>query len=454
LATSSALRRNIEAELDPTTIRSLEEERARRAAGLVGRELRIELTLAATFLVAATAAALTLPSSVDFNLGVAVVAVLAFALAARVRFYAGTGWGAPTELIFVPMLFLLPVPAVPLLVALALVLAKIPECLAGEERPNRMAVAVGDAWYTLGPVLVLSLAHAGGPPDWGDWPIYLGALGAQFGFDFGASVFQSRFGLGIPLRLQLSELATVWFVDASLAPVGLLTAFAAAGHPYRFLLVLPLVGPLAVFARERVARIENAVSLSGAYRGTALLLGDLLSAGDAYTGDHSRKVVVLAQSVGRLMELDERALRDLEFAALLHDVGKLAVPKEILNKPGPLTAAESELMKRHVVEGQLMLEQVGGALGDAGMVVRTHHEHYDGNGYPDGLSGPEIPLAARIIAPCDAFNAMTTDRPYRAARSEAEAVAELRSHAGTQFDPEVVEVLCGTIERSLVPTAN
>jgi HD-GYP domain-containing protein (c-di-GMP phosphodiesterase class II) len=454
MATSSALRRNIEAELDPTTIRSLEEERVRRATGLVGRELRIELMLAASFLVAAAAAALTLPSSVDFNLGVAVAAVLAFALAARVRFYAGTGWGAPTELIFVPMLFLLPAPAVPLLVAFALVLAKAPECLAGKERPNRMAVAVGDAWYTLGPVLVLALATTGGGPAWSDWPIYLGALGAQFAFDFGASVFQSRFGLGLPLRPQLSELAAVWFVDASLAPVGLLAAFAAGGHPYRFLLVLPLVGPLAVFARERVARIENAVSLSGAYRGTALLLGDLLSAGDAYTGDHSRKVVVLAQNVGRLMELDERALRDLEFAALLHDVGKLAVPKQILNKPGPLTAAEAELMKRHVVEGQLMLEQVGGALGDAGTVVRTHHEHYDGNGYPDGLSGTEIPLAARIIACCDAFNAITTDRPYRTARTEAEALAELRANAGTQFDPDVVEVLCGTIEGSLVPSAN
>jgi HD-GYP domain-containing protein (c-di-GMP phosphodiesterase class II) len=111
-------------------------------------------------------------------------------------------------------------------------------------------------------------------------------------------------------------------------------------------------------------------------------------------------------------------------------------------------------MKRHVVEGQLMLEQVGGALGDAGTVVRTHHEHYDGNGYPDGLSGTEIPLAARIIACCDAFNAITTDRPYRAARTEAEALAELRANAGTQFDPDVVEVLCGTIEGSLVPSAN
>src|SRR5205814_481226 len=144
---------------------------------------------------------------------------------------------------------------------------------------------------------------------------------------------------------------------------------------YAFLLVLPLVALLGTFARERSGRIDNALNLSQAYRGTALLLGELLTAGDEYTGDHSRRVVVFSQEVGRRMGLNERELRDLECAALLHDVGKLAVPKDILNKPGPLTPEEFAVMKRHVLEGQLMLDRIGGALGDAGHVVRTHHEH-------------------------------------------------------------------------------
>jgi HD-GYP domain-containing protein (c-di-GMP phosphodiesterase class II) len=441
---STALRRNNDHELDPATVRLFEEERERRTAGLVGRERRIEFALAYSFLAAALAAELFLNASQGFSVGIAIVSVAAFAIAARVKFYVGTGWGTPTQLVFVPMLFLLPTPAVPLLIALGLVLAKAPECLSGKERPNRMMVAVGDAWYTLGPVLVLSLAGSE-LPVWSDWPIYVAALAAQFAFDFAVSTLQARFGLGIPVRTQLNELLVVWSVDALLAPVGLLAAFASSMWQYGFLLVLPMVGLLAIFAQERMGRMENALTLSRAYRGTALLLGELLTAGDAYTGDHSRTVVVLSQTVGRRLGLDERALRDLEFAALLHDVGKLAVPKEILNKPGPLTPDEFEVMKRHVEEGQLMLEKIGGVMGDAGHVVRTHHERFDGAGYPDGLAGTEIPLAARIIACCDAFNAMTTDRPYRRAMSRDEAIAELRSQAGRQFDPHVVEILCETI---------
>jgi HD-GYP domain-containing protein (c-di-GMP phosphodiesterase class II) len=136
---------------------------------------------------------------------------------------------------------------------------------------------------------------------------------------------------------------------------------------------------------------------------------------------------------------DER--RRAEFAALLHDVGKVRIPSEIINKPGPLTPEERQVVETHTIEGERMLERVGGLLAEVGRIVRSCHERWDGDGYPDGLAGDEIPLAARIVCCCDAFSAMTTDRPYRPARSPEEALAELRACSGSQFDPRVVEAL-------------
>ncbi|MDQ2984682.1 MAG: HD domain-containing protein [Actinomycetota bacterium] len=123
----------------------------------------------------------------------------------------------------------------------------------------------------------------------------------------------------------------------------------------------------------------------------------------------------------------------------------MRVPNEIINKPGSLTADERAVIQRHTIAGQEMLEQVGGLLGEVGALVRSCHEHYDGFGYPDGLAGDEIPLLARIVACCDAFNAMTSDRSYRRAMSVGDAVAELRRGSGTQFDPRVVAALETTL---------
>src|SRR5207247_7681628 len=123
--------------------------------------------------------------------------------------------------------------------------------------------------------------------------------------------------------------------------------------------------------------------------------------------------------------LDARDRRDAEFVALLHDVGKVRIPKEIINKPAALTAEERAIINMHTIEGEKMLEKVGGLLGDVGRVVRSCHERWDGGGYPDGLAGEDIPLTARIVSACDAFNAMTTDRSYRAALPVGEALDEL-----------------------------
>jgi HD-GYP domain-containing protein (c-di-GMP phosphodiesterase class II) len=145
------------------------------------------------------------------------------------------------------------------------------------------------------------------------------------------------------------------------------------------------------------------------------------------------------------MEMDKYELQELEFAALLHDVGKIAIPKPILHKPAALTESEFEVMKTHTIEGQFMLDRIGGLLGRVGEIVRSCHERWDGKGYPDGLKGEEIPLAARIVFVCDAYNAMTTNRPYRAALPHEQAIAELVENAGTQFDPEVVAAMVKVI---------
>jgi HD-GYP domain-containing protein (c-di-GMP phosphodiesterase class II) len=141
--------------------------------------------------------------------------------------------------------------------------------------------------------------------------------------------------------------------------------------------------------------------------------------------------------------------QELEIAALLHDVGKIAIPNEILNKPAKLTDEEFDLMKTHTIEGQALLDRVGGRLAKVGEIVRSCHERWDGRGYPDGLQGDEIPPAARVVFCCDAYSAMTTDRPYRQAMPQAEAIAELRKNSGTQFEPRVVEALVAVIEADL-----
>jgi HD-GYP domain-containing protein (c-di-GMP phosphodiesterase class II) len=243
----------------------------------------------------------------------------------------------------------------------------------------------------------------------------------------------------------LADFLMVYRVDALLFPVGLLAALAAADAPLAALLVLPLAYLLLSFAREREGRMRQSLELGRAYRGTALLLRDLLEEDDEYTGRHTEDVVGLSVTVAERMELDEDTRRAAELGALLHDIGKIAVPSEIINKPGPLDDDEWAIMKTHTVEGQRMLQQVGGLLADVGVVVRASHERWDGGGYPDGLAGEAIPVAARIVSACDAYNAMTTDRSYRKSLGLERAVEELRRCAGTQFDPAVVAALVAVV---------
>jgi HD-GYP domain-containing protein (c-di-GMP phosphodiesterase class II) len=156
---------------------------------------------------------------------------------------------------------------------------------------------------------------------------------------------------------------------------------------------------------------------------------------------HAHEVAELAAEVAQALGLDRRGREEVARAAELHDVGKLAIPSEILDKRGPLAAPERALMRRHTLVGEAMIG-CAPALRRVALLVRASHERWDGHGYPDGLRGEAIPLGARIVAVCDAYSAMCEDRPYGNVLSEAEALAELRRCAGTQFDPRVVHAFC------------
>src|ERR671931_621024 len=340
---------------------------------------------------------------------------------------------------------------VSLLGAAGLVVARLPSYVRGELHPGRLPHVLPDAWHAVGPAAVVALL-APGRIGLDDWPILVAALMAQAICDAAVSTLRDRLYYGVPPRVALRFCAWVFAVDAALAPIGLLAGIVAETEPLALACVLPLMCLLMVFARERRERIDNALALSSAYRGTALLMSDVLEADDAYTGgEHSHGVVALALAVGDALGLDGRERRNLEFGALLHDVGKIRVADEIINKPGKLTDEEWAVIKRHPIDGQEMLERVGGVLADVGVIVRHHHERWDGGGYPDGIAGTAIPLAARIICACDAYSAMTTNRSYRAAMPVAEAIAELRRCSGAQFDPRVVDALLATVARRPEP---
>jgi diguanylate cyclase (GGDEF)-like protein len=191
--------------------------------------------------------------------------------------------------------------------------------------------------------------------------------------------------------------------------------------------------------------------LDRAYLGTAEALATALEAKDSYTAQHAHSIVQWAEAVGRRLGMNDEALRDLRYGAIFHDIGKIAVPEAILNKRGPLDATERTLVERHTIVGEQILAPVD-FLAGVRPLVRHEHERWDGAGYPDGLRGEKIPLGARIVFVCDAFHAMTSDRPYREAMSESDARAELRGGAGTQFDPRVVEALLSVLDERLGAT--
>jgi putative nucleotidyltransferase with HDIG domain len=414
------------------------------------RKLLLTVALAATFVCACTALLVLAPTRPVAVLPL-VLAVATYALSMNAYFEVGIGVAVPTQLFFVAMWFLVPAGLLAPAVALAAVVAALPDVARRRMPVERLLVHVYGSWYAIGPAVVLAL-FGSRTPHLDAWPVYTLALAGQALLNFASQAPGVR-SSGFGVRAQLRMMAPALAVDAALAPVGLVIAFAVTPHPALLLLVLPLVGLLAYFARERRMRIDHALELSQAYRGTAFLLGDVIEADDAYTGSHSRDVVELSRSVAERLGVGGRDVRKAELTALLHDVGKIRIPAEIINKPEPLTAEERAIIETHTVEGERLLARVGGLLAEVGTIVRSCHERWDGGGYPDGLAGEEIPVVARIVCCCDAFNAMTTDRPYRRARTVDDALAELGRCSGSHFDPAVAAALAAVVRGGMSPAA-
>ena len=182
------------------------------------------------------------------------------------------------------------------------------------------------------------------------------------------------------------------------------------------------------------------------YRETLASLSNALEAKDAVTSQHTEEVVRLAVAVAAELDLDLDAVRNVELGAVLHDIGKVRIPESILNKPGPLTDEEWAVMKTHPEVGEHILRPIQ-SLNGILPIVRHHHERWDGGGYLDKLTGRAIPLGARIVSVCDAYRAMTEDRPYRSALSSDEARKELHEGSGSQFDPDCVEAMIRALDR-------
>lgn len=213
---------------------------------------------------------------------------------------------------------------------------------------------------------------------------------------------------------------------------------------------------IAALAHHVAVAIENANLYQGikeAFYQTAEVLAHTIEKADPYTGEHIRRVMGYSVAIGVRLGLTGAERENVRLAAVLHDVGKVAVPDHVLGKTEELRDYEFEQVKRHCATGSEILGKAM-HLHPVMSAVRSHHERWDGKGYPDGLSGEDIPLAARIIAVADSFDAMTSERPYRAARPWAEAIEEIRACSGTQFDPAVATAFVEVLESDRHPVVD
>ncbi len=211
------------------------------------------------------------------------------------------------------------------------------------------------------------------------------------------------------------------------------------------------LGQLYRLERSRSAELERVLrNLQETYIATMKSLAQVIEAKDRTTRGHLDRTQAYGVALARRIAPELAEGPELGYGFFLHDIGKVGIPEHILCKVGPLSAEEWDVMRTHPVIGAQIVAPIR-FLGDAALVIRHHHERFDGSGYPDGLRGSAIPLAARIFAVADAFDAMTSDRPYRRALSSERAVEEIREGAGSQFDPDVVRVFVDMIEEEPSP---
>ena len=308
----------------------------------LGRRVRVtELVLGGGFLAAAVAIAVGFEAARDLEPVRTALLVVLFALAIRVTFDVGAGYTSPVQVVFVPMLLLTPTPLVPLLVALGWLLGRLPDLRGGRVHPDRLLLVPASCWFAVGAVLVL-LAFDAQTPDWDDWPVYVLALAVQLAADFGQGVLREWLGEGTAPDLQLRLVVFVAGIDALLAPIGLLAAFASTSFDYAFLLLVPATGLMIVFGRERNERLATALALADAARSRqeiiasashemttplAVLLGltDRLAPGRKL--DDRRREMVHATMRRELVQLRQQVRQFVDYSRLQTD-RELAIRSE------------------------------------------------------------------------------------------------------------------------------
>ena len=208
---------------------------------------------------------------------------------------------------------------------------------------------------------------------------------------------------------------------------------------------------LLIAIRGKLKRAQDVAraQLHRVYKESLTVLANAIEARDAYTRGHVERVCAYAAVIARELGCTEQELSDLEFGAILHDIGKIAVPETILSKPGKLTEDERKEIRKHPETGVSMVRDIS-YMALAIPCIQHHHERYDGDGYPGGLTGESIPLTARVLAVADTFDAIISDRPYRRARTPAEAATEIVQEAGRQFDPRVVDAFQHALSKGLI----
>ena len=262
--------------------------------------------------------------------------LLGYALILQVRFEFGGYYASPEQLAFIPLLLIAPLPYVPLLFAAAGVLAAVPDIARNSWHRHRWLDTFSDSWAALGGVIVLA-ALAPGDLDSAYFAVYVAAFAAHFLTDVTWTLLRNRLLDRLPLSEVLRGFAGTARVDAILTPLAFVVSLAAVEQPLYLLAIAPVVWLLHLFSHDRRERYSKTLELHRAYRGTVMLLSDVIESEDTYTAQHSRSVVDLVNEVADELGVPDDDRQELEFAAMLHDVGKIAIPKEILNKPAALT---------------------------------------------------------------------------------------------------------------------
>ena len=253
----------------------------------------------------------------------------------------------------------------------------------------------------------------------------LAAVGARVSQGVGFVTYSTASGKAIAANLTI----------LALLAAGMSYLASAYGKSGYFILALATIAVVEAYQPYKLLSDQRSVLFA-----SLAMVAHAIDLKDAYTGRHARDASEIAVRIARALRLPEPEVRKIKIAGMLHDIGKIGVSGKIIRKPSRLDPEEMALMRRHPVIGAEIMRPVE-LLSEASDIVRHHHEHFDGSGYPDGLRGEQIPIGSRAVLVADALNAMTTDRPYRKARSKAEALEILKKHAGTQFDPRVVEVI-------------